>query len=340
MKAVRHVLALNHAQPGTRLQLGALNLKLAGEGDAPEWLELIPAPAEDGFIVGEDGRTWRNPDPQAVVDAFTRKLPVDINHASEIRTRFGEETPAIGWITQLRVEENRSIWGRIEWTARGAQIVQSREYCFLSPAFNHTIEDKRIVKLTSAAVTNQPNFDLALNTPINPDEETGMNFLEKLIAQLGLAKNAKEEDVQDKIKSLQTDLESARNTSHQPSLDKFVPRADYDKAVERATNARQKLDEIQAQAREQEIDGVIDEALDAGKITPATVEYHKAQCASEGGLERFREFLKTAPVIADASDLGERKPEKSGDTALNAEEAKVAGLFGNSAEDLEKYGTA
>ena len=38
----------------------------------------------------------------------------------------------------------------------------------------------------------------------------------------------------------------------------------------------------------------IEAALGAGKITPATVEYHKASCRQDGGLERFRDFVKAA----------------------------------------------
>ena len=74
-----------------------------------------------------------------------------------------------------------------------------------------------------------------------------------------------------------------------------------------------------------------------GKITPATVEYHKAQCAQEGGLERFAEYCKAAPVIGDPSRIDGKRPEDQG-KGLNAEEQRIAEMFGNSVEDLQKYG--
>ena len=45
------------------------------------------------------------------------------------------------------------------------------------------------------------------------------------------------------------------------------------------------------------VDAEIDAALRAGKITPASVDYHRAACADAEGLERFRAFVRGAPAI-------------------------------------------
>jgi phage I-like protein len=133
------------------------------------------------------------------------------------------------------------------------------------------------------------------------------------------------------------DLATATNAAANPSLDKFVPRADYDAALARATNAEASLADRDKEAKETAINAAIEKALADGKITPATVEYHKAQCAQEGGLERFAEYCAAAPVIGDPSTMDKRRPEDQG-TALNAEEQRIAEMFGNSVEDLQKYG--
>src|SRR5690606_38406673 len=118
---------------------------------------------------------------------------------------------------------------------------------------------------------------------------------------------------------------------------KFVPRGDYDAALNRAANAEQKLAETQKAEFVKAVNAEVDAAVSAGKITPATADFYKATCADQTGRDRFREFVQAAPEIGGKSGLEGKDPDK-GMKAMNAEQAKVAAMFGLSAEDLEKYG--
>ncbi|MGH3805023.1 MAG: phage protease, partial [Pseudonocardiaceae bacterium] len=123
--------------------------------------------------------------------------------------------------------------------------------------------------------------------------------------------------------------------SQQPSLDRFVPRADHDAAVARATNAEQKLSAFQKEQHDASVAVEIDSALKAGKITPATVEYHRASCSDSTGLQRFRDFVSAAPIVA--GDTGApATPGSSGATALNAAETYVAQALGIPADQFKK----
>ena len=303
---------------------------LLAEGSAPEWVQLLPAGTK---VTGRDGRWWMLSDAEAVVSASLAdraNLPVDWNHSIEHRGRWGGEAPASGWVEELEVRQG-SIWGRVEWTARGRQSVESKEYRYLSPVFLYDTATMEIRRLTSVALTNSPNLNLAaLN-----HEEKPMEFLKSLCRALGLAESSTEEQVLEKVRGVKTDLETAANRAETPSLDKFVPRSDYDAAVLRATNAEEKLSQHQTQARDREIDAEITKALEAGKITPATKDYHKAQCQAEGGLERFKTFVEAAPVVADNSGIT-GDPPPAGE-ALNAEEQAISAMFGNSAEEINKH---
>jgi phage I-like protein len=62
-----------------------------------------------------------------------------------------------------------------------------------------------------------------------------------------------------------------------------------------------------------------------------------ATCRAEGGLEQFKKFVASAPKITAESGLEGKVPQQV-QTALNAEQALVMEMFGNSAEDLAKYG--
>jgi len=296
----------------------AFNVDL-GTGELPEWVELLPPGPE---VVGRDGRRWLLTDPRAVVAAFERRgapLPIDWEHATEVAAPEGKPAPAAGWIEALEVRDGGSVWGRVSWTPRAAEMVRNREYRFLSPVFTYRKGTLEIVELTSAGLTNQPNLHLrALNRA-----QEGHAMWKKLMEALGLAEGATEDQAveavgrlrsdldaaRNRITALEADLATARNRAQAPDLAKFVPRADYDAAVERATNAERRLREHLEAQREKEIEAEIEAALKAGKITPATVEYHKAQCRAEGGLERFREFVRSAPVVAPESDLGKKKPD-------------------------------
>ena len=162
-------------------------------------------------------------------------------------------------------------------------------------------------------------------------------MLKALLAALGLPEDALEAVALAKINGLKTELATAANRAENPSLEKFVPRGDYDAAIARAANAENKLTEVKAAELETAVNATVDQALQDGKITPATKDYYVAQCKQDGGLERFKGFCAVAPVIGDASGLDKQYPEKNG-KAMNAEMQKVTDLFGNSAEDIAKYG--
>jgi phage I-like protein len=307
-------------------------------GDLPDWVPLVPA----GQVIGRDGRQWRNPHPEQVAESFRqlrRDLPIDIEHSTELKGPKGEPAPAVGWVMELEVRAGE-IWGRTEWTGDGKALVANRAYRYLSPVIIYDRASGDIVGITSVGLTNQPNLVLpALNSDNggDPPPHTEDTMLKALLAALGLPEDADQETALAKIKELKSEMAAAANRAEAPSLEKFVPRADYDAALARATNAEQAMKGIRQEQLEASITMEIEKALQEGKITPATVEYHKAQCRQEGGLERFAEFVKAAPAIGGASGLDGRQP-KDQSTALNSEQAAIAAMFGNSAEDLAKYG--
>lgn len=323
----------------TKQRAALNNTEIGIENDTiPEWVELIPP----GQVVGRDGRSWSNSNPQGIIDAFNAlgmDLPVDIEHATELKAPRGEAAPAAGWIKGLQERGDGSVWGRVEWNPLGRDLVGGKQYRYLSPVILYQKDSGLIAGLTSVALTNRPNLNLqALNHQIGSTEHPKENsMLKALLAALGLPEDATAEQALAKITTLKTDLATATNHASSPSLEKFVPRADYDAALGRANNAEQQMTAIKKEQQETAVNAAIETALAEGKITPATADYHKAQCAQEGGLQRFVDFCKAAPVIGDPSGLDGKDPGKDG-KALNAQEEQVASMFGNSAEDIAKYG--
>lgn len=108
----------------------ALALNSANSVTVPDWILLIPA----GTVVGVDGRSWVNDQPNNVVSLFNNRqldLPIDWEHATEVRAPKGLDAPAAGWIQAMEVREG-AVWGCVEWTAAGVNCISSKSY---SPAW-------------------------------------------------------------------------------------------------------------------------------------------------------------------------------------------------------------
>jgi phage I-like protein len=330
------VIALNQADADLSAAL-ALCAQLPTDGKTPDWIELIPAGRN---VKGQDGRAWINDRPEAVLAAFNaahRPLPLDLEHSTEKQAPQGLPAPAVGWLEELQVREGGAIWGRVNWTPQGQDLVTNRAYRFVSPVFLHERASGRIVKLTSAALTNQPNLSLtALNRAGGDLSSENKAMYEQLLQALGLRKTATEAEAVAAVDKLKADLTTAQNREATPSLDKYVPRSDYDQAVTRASNAEKALQDHETKARDAQIEAEIAQALKDKKITPATADYHRAACREEGGLKRFQEFAKAAPVVAPDSGLDGKDASKGANGGLSPEQLAICTAMAIAPEDYKK----
>lgn len=305
----------------------------AAEPQPPEWVQLLPA----GEIRGVDGRAWLNDRPEQIVEAFrvlNRPIPIDYEHATHVAAPAGQAAPAAGWIEEVKVHEG-SLWGRVVWTPRGAEMVKAREYRFLSPVFLHEKEpSRRVVRLLSAGLTNTPNLTMtALNQAEVAYTDSLMN--KELLDLLGLPETATEADVIAAVKKLKGEMAVAANSALTPPLEKFVPRADYDAVMNRVKLADEALAKHRSAALDAEIDTAITGALAAKKIVPATQEYYRAMCRQEGGLAKFQEFVKAAPLIAGASGL-EKKDPAAGKSTATDQQLAICKTMGMNPEIYQK----
>lgn len=301
---------------------GAIALNF--EGDAPQWVELIPKGPE---LHGNDGRRWTMKDPAKVVAAFDArglKLPIDINHAQFLKAPKGEESPASGWIEALEVRDG-AIHGRVEWTPSGAAALAKREYRYISPALNHDRHGD-VVGLSGAGLVNSPNFNMpALNAT------TYEGSMKTILAKLGLPETATESDALARIGEMQTSL-----NSRQPDLAAFVPRADYEIALNGRKQAEATLAARDKAEHEAEVARLIGDAVKSGKIAPASKDFYVSTCASAEGLASFRKFIADAPsLFKDAIIPGAGAGKDS--VALNSDQSVVAELMSIDAKALSTF---
>lgn len=105
----------------------------------------------------------------------------------------------------------------------------------------------------------------------------------------------------------------------------------------KGTVSRDEFEKIQKDLRKRDAEEIVAKALDAGKVTPDQKDW--AIQYAERDLEGFKVFVTKAPVVVPVSKLP--KKETRADDAI-ADEAvlNVAKMFGNTPEDIKKYGQA
>ncbi len=300
---------------------GGFVIALNGAADAPCWVQLLPRGPK---LSGIDGRSWTLDDPSKLVAAFNARslqLPIDVEHAQFVKAPKGEAAPAAGWIEALEIRDGE-VFGRVAWTAKGAEAVNSREYRYLSPAFSHDA-DGNVVELLGAGLVNRPNFQMAALNQEAP-------MFKELLKKLGLSESATEAEAVAKVGEMQTALNAS-----QVSLANYVPRGDYDVAVNRAAELESQIRAQAKSAHDADAAAAIEAALKAGKISPATKDFYVATCASAEGLVQFKKFAEAAPSVFKSSDLDQRVLPGADEVALNAEQKGALVAMGLTAEKFQ-----
>ncbi len=149
-----------------------------------------------------------------------------------------------------------------------------------------------------------------------------------IAAALGIGVTATDADVITAINSLRSNVD-------RPDPTRFVPKADLDVALTRATNAEQALATRDKAATELRATSLIDQAVKDGKIAPASKDHYLALCRAEGGFEQVEGLLKTLPTLTGVSDLDRRQVELPAD-ALTAEQKAICAQCGISEEEFKK----
>jgi len=251
-------------------------------------------------------------------------LPIDHEHATEVAAPHGRPAPAVGWIVALEARDG-AVWGRVSWTDEGRRAVAAREYRYISPVFHFDRESGEVLSLASAGLTNQPALRLPAlarrqgdgGDPNRPPETEDPMIPSAICRALDLQEGAAEPLVLEAIQRLKTEKAAARAAAEAPPLDRFVPRADHDRARARIAE----LEAAEAARAAATVEAEVDAAVQAGKITPAGRDFYLAACRAEGGLERFRAFVASAPEMGGRAGGLDKAPGKGAGVLTEDEKA-------------------
>lgn len=246
--------------------------ELAAMPTAGQWVQLLPA----GRFQGRDGRSFVLDNPQAVLAEAAKRgdLPIDYEHQMDdpaARPATGE-VRAAGWIKQLEARDD-GIWGLVEWTEKARNMIEAREYRYLSPVLHH-YPDGRVVRVIGAGLVHRPNLVLKALSSEQPGAA-----LSQVATALGLPAEADAAAILMAVNALKT-----------PDPARYVP-------VEAVAELLKDRHQQVALMSEREAEAKVDTALNGGYITPAMVPWATALCRQDP--KAFDGFLaSSAPAWA------------------------------------------
>lgn len=204
----------------------------------------------------------------------------DVDHASA-RAGVEKDTSSAGWFSKFIVDPMKGLIGKLKLTKRGRELVENREYRFLSPAFELD-EDGKPVNMMSVSLTNMPAFKGRISPVLNtePMETIAMEMtkedLVNLIKETVTAMNAcggseekteevkneepkAEEPVEEKTETAETAEVKTEEVKNEETVEETVEEKIEDKAEE----AEEKKEEKEEKAEEKKEEVIKMEALNS-----------------------------------------------------------------------------
>ena len=297
----------------------------------------------------------------ALAAARSTDIPIDYEHQTLMAERNGLPAPAAGWIDPRSLEwREDGLYGQVAWTAAASEAIDADSYRYLSPVFPYDAKTGAVLDLLHVALTNTPAIDTAITELAAARAGRGASEAtsskenivdrEKLIATLGLATDATDEQIDTAIAALiaaQADAKALReelgaNDDAKPAeavaalkassattpldMSLYVP-------IEVYQETTQQLAALKANSNTAELEALIIEGLNDGRIAgKATADWLRTQ-----GIAACKAHVAGAPSIAALKTTQTQgKPpegaETKGDGKLTETELAVCKSMGISPE--------
>jgi len=335
----------------TETALGAVvQLPDQAAAGGPEWIQLLPL----GTITPRDGRpAWHLDAPADVVAASLAAargldMPIDYDHQIDLAAvpGVGGKAPAAGWIKQLEARAD-GIWGRVEWTPAAAQAIAAKEYRFISPVFDFTKADRRILLFRHAALTNNPAMTMtalshqqkedgvdpilkalleAMGLKPDTDQATALAHVQELVAadKVATAIAAKLGIKETTETALAAAIDQAAKPGN-PDPAKFVP-------IDQVSAVQTELAAIQTERAAEKAESAVAVAMTDGKVSPALKTWATEYAAKD--LAGFKAWAEKAPKIAAGGVPA--TPAPTGDAAITTEDRAIAAGLGIPLDEFKK----
>jgi hypothetical protein len=298
-----------------------------GFANAPTALPLLPG---GSVIQGRDGRTYSHRNPLATLQALERDfrdypMVLDENHALEVAAPNGEPSPGLARLSGFALRADGSLWAtQVQWTDYGLQRIAQGAYVGVSPTVlfdtsQATEQDGvsiqgEILTLANAGLVNEPNFVM----PALHSKGTEMNEeqIKKLIDDAVAAALAK---VSEPIEGLTAQV------------------ADLGVQVNAMQSAGAQAAESAAASHAKAVEKLLERAVHARKIAPASRAYHAKRLKTAEDLEEFEaSYLGASSEEAVSNERPAARRATNARASHDKDRKALARSMGISLEELAK----
>ena len=214
---------------------------------------------------------------------------MDVDHSS-VRRGLDRDTHAAGWISRFFTTV-KGLFGKIKLTKRGKELVENREFRFLSPVFQLG-EDGSPKELHSVAFTNTPAFQGYISPIVNHSAVPGPAVQDKETIHMDITKD----ELVQLIKDTVADMEKAEETAEEKT-EETAENACSEETAENACSDETKNEEPAAEEPAEEV------KTEEVKTEEVKTEEPKEEAKEEVKEEVIKiEALNAAPAaLADVS---------------------------------------
>lgn len=337
--------ALSGALPDMTTSLAALIEITATNAAPPTRVRLLPIgqfePRGHGIKLRVESLSHAQEIVQASLSyAGAQDIPFDYDHQLTYGAKdgVGGRAPASGWIKSLSAEAD-GIWAQVEWTQNAAAAIKAKEYKYISPVVGRT-KDGKVLLITSVSLTNMPAVDDLFRLAASRQPPNKKDFdmdLTALAALLGLVPTAtldeihtalsaqlvKNKAAQDELSALRAALGAQDQTTALSAVTALKASSSTDATmVALMSDTQARLAVLSAERAER----FVDDAIGAGKVTPAQRDHYIALMASNETLAK--QIIGAAPTVIGQGQLLGAAPPPTLQAALSADQKAVADVLG------------
>ncbi len=313
-------------------------LELPKDGGAPEWVHLLP-PAGKPFTTIDGRGPWHYDSAEELIaSSFAGegpKLFIDVNHSTLRQGPKGGDAPAYGDIVKMQARED-GIWGQVEWSALGAEMMGGRAYRGFSPVLLFDPKDKsKVDRIWHGSLTNFPALMGQLATLTSEVPE--MDF-SKIAQALGLSEDADQEEILAKIAKRNSVDKPAELTALCEALGAQPDTGVAELTVLAASLQEQagqagSVEELSAQIKTMKAEAFIDAQMAAGVGIPSNKRAEMVALHVEDPA-KAKSLIEMLPNLG-RTHATDTPPDTVGKVeALSAEQKAVAVQLGLSEEDM------
>lgn len=128
--------------------------------EPPDWIPYLPIPGTFSHPAYGEITITRERNARFVnnfqTGVYQERLPLDAEHETKL-------SGAVGWIVDMRLNEDGSADAKVEWTDRGRKLIESDRFRYISPEFYDEWEDPATEEIhqdvaVGGAITTRPFF--------------------------------------------------------------------------------------------------------------------------------------------------------------------------------------